>query len=683
MRIGIDVGGTFTDFVAIRGAELVHLKEPSTPDDPAAAVISGLERLIERLEARATDVSAIAHGTTIGLNAIIQRRGAPLALVISRGHRDVLELTRRLPKEYDLRQPRVQPLVPRDRVIEIDARLDANGRAVAHPDDAEIARVADRVRESGVSSVAVAVLHSYLDPGFEMGIAERLSRELPGLSVTSSAAIWPEIREYNRASAVALNAYIAPLMREYLAGLERRLAELGIAAPLYITASNGGSIGVETARQRPIDTILSGPASGVTASVQLGARNGIENLISFDMGGTSSDIAVAVTGGAEFANRTEVGGLPLILPVVDVNAIGAGGGSIARLDDQGALHVGPESAGAVPGPAAYGLGATRPTVTDAYLATGIIAPERFLGGEQRLDLGAAHRSLRQLARSLGHTGDDATTRAAADVLTVATVGMAAELQKVLARRGFEAAEFTLIPFGGAGPTHAALLADETGISSIVVPLSAGTYCALGAVGAPLRRDYLRGIGRLLDDSTAAVALEHLDELLETGRRWADEQGGARSVDIRCSLEMRYVGQAFELEIPVAAHELPLEASDIAERFHARHEDEFGHRDTASGIVLVSARATVVGDVPPVPAGVLPDAAPDQVSQTRPVFISGEWRDARILTADKLWVGLRVPGPAVIDLPHTTVLVPPNWTLTAAVGDTVRLDRNIDTEEGRA
>ena len=622
------MGGTFTDFVAVTDGDsrLFHLKEPSTPDDPSAAVISGLGRVINGLGVAAGDIASIAHGTTIGLNAIIQRAGADIALVISRGHRDVLELTRRLPKEFDLRQPRIRPLVPRNRVIEIDARLNARGEIIDDPNDAEIERVAQRLRASGVAAAAITVLHSYLDPAFEQDVARRLAAVLPGIPVSASSSIWPEIREYNRTSVVALNAYITPLIESYLDGLKRRLGTLGVTAPLYITASNGGSLGLESARERPIDTILSGPAAGVTASLLLAEETGLDSIISFDMGGTSSDIGVAVAGEAEFANRTEVGGLPLILPVVDVNAIGAGGGSIAWMDEQDALRVGPESAGAVPGPAAYGFGGTRPTVTDAYLVTGIIDPDRFLGGEKRLDLEAARNAMEPIAAGLGHRGDDAPTRAAADILSVATVGMAAELQKVLARRGFEASEFTLVAFGGAGPTHAALLAEEIGISSVVVPLSAGTFCALGAVGAHLRRDYLRGIGRPLDADAAKIANDHLRELLESGRAWAAAQGeSVESVEVRCSLEMRYYGQAFELDVDVDESSLPLDAEWIAEAFGARHEEEFGHRDHSADVIVIAVKATATGRVRPVPTGALPPSTPDPAGRAeRNVYVGGHW-----------------------------------------------------------
>ena len=677
VRIGIDVGGTFTDVVATspRRPEPVHLKEPSTPAEPARAVLTGLERILELLDAGPEEVLTIAHGTTIGLNAIVQRRGADVALVVSRGHRDILELSRRMPHEYDYRQQLPEPLVPRERVVEIDARLGAHGEITADPDDAELDRVAQRLRTLDADAVALTVLHSYLRPEFEADVAARLARRLPDVPISVSAGIWPEIREYNRTSVVVLDSYISPLMGRYLAQLQEGLAARGVSAPLYITASNGGSLGVAAAAQRPVDTILSGPASGVTATLALAQTTGLSDLISFDMGGTSSDIAIALTGVAEFANRTEVGGLPLIMPVVDVNAIGAGGGSIARIDAQGLLRVGPESAGAEPGPAAYGLGGSAATVTDAYVVSGIVEPAGFLGGARPLDVEAARAALEPVAAGLGLTGEDAVAEAAESVLRVATAGMAAELSKVLSRRGVDASEFTLVPFGGAGPTHATLLATELGIGSVVVPLAAGTYCALGAIGADLRRDFLRGIGRPLSEEVAARASGLLAELLAEGREWVAEQGEAvESIVLTPSLELRYLGQAFELDVPVPAGALPVTSGDIAELFHQAHEAAFGHRDTTSEVTVIAARLSATGTVADVPLGELPDGEARPAGATRPVRVDGVWHDAAVLRADELTAGVHQPGPAVVDLDHTTVLVPPGWTLSAAPGNALRITR---------
>ncbi len=697
IRVGIDVGGTFTDFVAVvddpaaapatstaalaagpdvPASQRIQVKEPSTPDDPSLAVIRGLTRLLEQLDARPADIVSIVHGTTIGLNAVIQRKGARVGLVVSSGHRDILELGRRLPKEYDLRQPRLHPLVPRNNVFEIEARQDAAGRITAEPTDEELVRVAQAIRARDLSAVAIVVLGSYRAPEFEARIAERLAELLPDTPISTSAGVWPEIREYNRASATALNMYITPLMRGYLDELQRRLARLGTTAPLYITANNGGAIGVSTARSRPVDTVLSGPASGVAASLHLAADNGIAQMVSFDMGGTSSDIAVGVGGAAEVTTRSEVGGVPLILPVIAVSAIGAGGGSIAGVDASGGLHVGPESAGAVPGPAAYGLGNREPTITDAYLASGILAADKPLGGRQTLDPELSRAALERLAPALGHTGPRAAEAAAADVVAVASADMAAGLQKVLARGGYEAAEFTLVPYGGAGPTHAALLAEEVGIGTVIVPLTAGTYCALGAVESELRRDYLRGIAAPLTEESVRRADDLLAELDAEGLRWvaSESSSAAERARVLLRLEMRYAGQAFSLELPVTASELPLDVAALTEEFHRLHEQEFGHRDLHAPIHIIAAKATATGGAPershPEPAR----AAAPAVRPTRRIVLGGVAHEASVLTAADLGAGLHVTGPAVFDLPNTTVLVPPGWRAGLGLGSTLRLDR---------
>ena len=387
-RIGIDVGGTFTDFVLAdpQGGGLVYYKEPSTPDEPSRALIEGLKSLLGKAGLTAADVSLLMHGTTIGLNAIIQRRGATIALVVSKGFRDILEIARsRMPSSFDFHSSKEEPLVPRYAVIEIDARLSAAGEVTRAPDEAEIARVAAELKALGADAAALVLINGYARPEVEMALADKLSVGAGGLAITSAAAIWPEIREYERTLVACLNAYIQPLMQRYFAGLKQGLARDGVDAPILVTASNGGSLSLASAIDRPVETILSGPASGVMAAARLASAAGVSSIISFDMGGTSSDIAVAHAGSAELATRTDIGGLPLVLPVVDVSAIGAGGGSIVGVDGHGVLKVGPRSAGAMPGPVSYGRGGREPAVTDCYLALGYIDPGGFLGGRMRLE----------------------------------------------------------------------------------------------------------------------------------------------------------------------------------------------------------------------------------------------------------------------------------------------------------
>jgi N-methylhydantoinase A/oxoprolinase/acetone carboxylase beta subunit len=809
-RIGIDVGGTFTDLVAAvpeRGL-VVHHKEPSTPADPSEAVADGLAAILAQAGLRPEEVGGITHGTTIGLNAIIQRRGAHIALVVTEGYRDILEIGRsRMPSSFDLYAGKEEPLVPRDRIVEIAARLGPGGAPVAEPDAAELDRVATALRATGADAAAVVVLHGYTDPAFEERVTSGLRERLPDLPLTASATVWPEVREYERALVACLNAYIQPLMRAYFQRLEQRVRALGVAAPIFISASNGGSVSLRSAAERPIETVLSGPAAGVAAAARLAKEADIGAIVTFDMGGTSSDIAVTVGGSPELATHTTVGGLPLIVPVVAVSAIGAGGGSVVWVDGQGVLKVGPNSTGADPGPVAYGRGGTRPAVTDCYLVTGLIDPATFLGGRMRLDADASAKSLSTLATRLdNHPGthpgthsdartdahsdahpdarmdahpdartdsglgarsgvhqsarsdvhlpssterplpgrpllrdgapppgaevpqgihrpeadapevtrpsetpapedgrfrpagvaeevgrlrpadvaeedgrlrpadvaeedgpfrpadqaDEGACRVAAGALRVATAGMATELQKIMAQRGRDPRQFTLVPFGGAGPTHAAMLAEEVGIGHIVVPPTAATFCALGAAGADLRRDFARSLRRRLTPGTAARLTEVLADLSDQARSWLTEQAvDISSPQLSYSADMRYSGQAYELRVPLDPYHLDVEA--ISEAFHAEHERLYGFRDQHAPIELGTARLGVVGPVPELPSGTVPPGTggPRPAGRRR-VLLAEAWHTADVHHRSSLGEGDAFEGPAIVEQDDTTVVVPPGW-----------------------
>ncbi|GAA3567275.1 hydantoinase/oxoprolinase family protein [Nonomuraea rosea] len=708
-RIGIDVGGTFTDLVAVvpeRGL-VIHHKEPSTPADPSKAVADGLAAILAQAELRPEEVAGLTHGTTIGLNAVIQRRGARIALVVTEGYRDILEIGRsRMPSSFDLYAGKEEPLVPRNRIVELPARLGPRGEPVTTPDAADLDRAAARLRATGADAAAVVILHGYTDPAFEEGVAASLRERLPGLPVTASATVWPEVREYERALVACLNAYIQPLMRDYFARLESRVRGLGVPAPIFISASNGGSMSLRSAAERPIETVLSGPAAGVAAAARLARSAGLGAIVTFDMGGTSSDIAVTLGGAPELATHTTVGGLPLIVPIVAVNAIGAGGGSVVWVDGQGVLKVGPSSAGADPGPVAYGRGGDRPTVTDCYLVTGLIDPATFLGGRMRLDADASAKALSGIADRLnGHspatgpdaraTGDGAPANApdasdtsdasdasdadrpgapdgrageaawvaAAGALRVATAGMATELQKIMAQRGLDPRRFTLVPFGGAGPTHAAMLAEEVGIAHIVVPPTAATFCALGAAGADLRRDFARSLRRPLDAESAARLTGVLAELSAQARDWLTEQSGdgaASVARLSSSADMRYSGQAYELRVALEPYRL--DAGTIAEAFHAEHERLYGFRDQSARIELGTARLGVVAPVAELPPAAAPRGTGDPgPAGHRPVLLAGAWHDAGVYLRASLGVGDAFDGPAIVEQDDTTVVVPPGWS----------------------
>lgn len=676
-RIGIDVGGTFTDFVLSNpnDGSLTYYKEPSTPDEPSRALIEGLQSLLKKAGMTSSDVGTLMHGTTIGLNAIIQRRGATIALVVSKGYRDILEIARsRMPSSFDFHASKEEPLVPRLRIVEVDARLSASGEISKAADDAELDRVAAELKALGVDAAALVLINGYTTPSVEIGMAKKLSEKAGGLSITSAAAIWPEIREYERTLVACLNAYIQPLMQRYFAGLKKGLERDGVVAPILVTASNGGSLSLVSADERPVETILSGPASGVMAAARLAEAADVKSIITFDMGGTSSDIAVAQAGSAELATRTDIGGLPLVLPVVDVSAIGAGGGSIVWVDAHGLLKVGPQSAGAMPGPVSYGRGGTQPAVTDCYLALGYIDPAGFLGGRMKLDIDAARTALAEVGERIGLRGEDGAALAAEGALAVTTAGMATELYKTLASRGLDPASFALVPFGGAGPTHANLLAAEAGIGRVVIPPAAGTFCALGAAAADLRRDFVRSIRRAVDDATAALMLDVMKELEDEGSAWLDREGEtSQTRRFERGADMRYAGQAYELRVKL--DENCRDAASIAEAFHLEHERIYGFRDTQTEVELGTVRLAVVGVTenitqPEIAAG---SGTPSPKGE-RPIFRSGKWVSAGVYDRSALGAGDRITGPAIIEQDDTTTVLLPGWSARADVLGNLHLER---------
>jgi N-methylhydantoinase A len=666
--------------VARRDHGLTFHKEASVPSDPSASVARGLAHLIETGVIAPERVELIVHGTTIGLNAIIQRRGARMAMVVSEGTRDVLEIARlRLPSSYDVTVPRERPLVPRRLMFEVAARIRADGTIERRPAEAELEALAARIRAAKVQAVAVMLLNAYRHPALEAEVAQALAARLPGIGVTASAAIWPEVREYERALVAGLNASIQPLMTSYFDRLQARAACLGIGAPIYITANNGGTLSLSTARARPIDTVLSGPASGVVAATRIGAAAGMEKLVTVDMGGTSADISIVRAGVPEFTTSTFVGDFPLMMPVVNVAAIGAGGGSVLWVDAQGLLKVGPHSAGADPGPACYGRGGTEATVTDCYVALGVIAPERFLGGRMALDRDAAVAALGRLGACL----DMDAPAVAEAALRVASAKMATELTRLMAVAGVDPRHHALVAFGGAGPTHAGLLAEAAGLDRVLVPLAPGTFCALGAILADVRRDFVRTVRRMVasadpapDDGWPAIAAA-IAELQAEALAWiADEGELVGAHDLIVTMRVRYPDQADELEVIVPESARPtLNGPALAALFHAQHATMYGFADARSPVQVTAVRLGILGRVPPVR---LPHSAPaaDAAPRgTRTLRLNGGDITANLYARADLGHGARLSGPAIIEQADTTVLVPPGWQVAADAIGTLHLTRN--------
>ncbi len=667
-RIGIDVGGTFTDFVLANmvTGTLTRFKEPSVPADPSKSVELGLPRLIERAGIAPEDVELIVHGTTLPVNAIIQRRGAKVGLVVCKGHRGILEIGRaHLANSYDFRVQKEDPLVKRNLIFETNARTMADGAIVGRPDEGELEAIAAGLMAKDIEAVTVLLLHSYIYPDMEQEVATGLRARLDGVPVTESANIWPERREFERCLVAIMNAYVQPLMNDYLRLLTERINGLGVNAPIYITTSNGGTLSIETAGHRPVDTILSGPASGVVAASRVAAMTGERRLITVDMGGTSCDMAVTQSGEPEYTTLTNVGDFPLILPVVNVSAIGAGGGSIVWVDPQGVLKVGPQSAGADPGPVCYGMGGSEPTVTDCYLLAGYIHPDHFLGGRMKLDRQAAEAVLRRIADKIGIKGEDRAIKATEAALQVTTAMMSTELYKGLAQRGEDPRDFTLMAYGGAGPTHANLLAQEARLNSIIVPPAPSTFCAMGAILADVKRDYVRSRHLRFDKSEKATdyLAATFRELEREAETWVRTEGNLLGQpEFTATCDMRYADQAFDLQVVISDKlRLNPDVEGISELFHLEHEKVYGFRDLESGVEITTERIRVTGKIVPIE---LPDVARATVikpTEDRKVYYKGSFVDSPVYLRGNLGAGAFFTGPAIIEQEDSTIWIIPGWT----------------------
>ena len=674
-RIGIDIGGTFTDFALLEEATgaITVSKTPSDPARPEAALLAAVARILAERRLRPEQIRYFVHGTTLAVNIIIQRKGSRTALLVTKGFRDILNIARhRIPDVFNFMAEVPAPLVPRSLVFEIPERCCADGRVIAAPDEATVAAAARRMAEEGVESAAICFLHSYRNPASERTAREILARTAPGIYACISSDIWPQLREYERALASVMNAYVGKAMRGYFERLEAGVQAIGIAAPVLSTKSNGGVMPVLAASERPVETLMSGPAAGVIGAVHVGRAAGFERMITFDMGGTSADVAI-VDGTPHYSTEGHVGDFPVIMPAIDVTSIGAGGGSIAWTDPSGTLKVGPESAGALPGPACYGLGGTRPTVTDAYVALGIIAPERLLGGSVRLDAALAEHALRGLGERLGRS----VRETAEAILEVATSQMYSALVPLLARKGVSYEDFTLLAFGGGGPCHAFLLAADVGIRRVLVPLHPGILCAAGSLAADVRKDLVQSVHMVLPanrggggGSAAVIAALRgaFDRLGAEGKAWLASHGLPFVAErAEWTADMRYVGQSFELSPMLAPEDLADSTGDrLRAAFFGVYEGVYGHKDEDAPIEILDVRLAAVG-VNPRPRIAATIQAPARASpppaERRSVFFGGREQVASVYRRADLAPGFSFTGPAIVEQYDTTVFVTPGFVVT--------------------
>jgi N-methylhydantoinase A len=639
MQVGIDIGGTFTDVVMFdeRSGQLTHAKTPSTPSEPEAGFMQALTAIGAPVEA----VTSLVHGTTIVTNLILERKGARTALITTKGFRDVLEIMRATrPLPYDLAWRKPAPLVPRDLCFEVDERIDAAGNVVRPIDPDEVRRVVNAVLATGVESVAVCLLHAYLNDRHERVIGQILRERRPDLSLSISAEICPEIREYERANTTVVNAYAMPRVARYIAALDRRIERPGLVRYL---SSEGGLLPAEEAAARPVSLCVSGPAGGVLGGQFVGRLIGRRNLITIDMGGTSFDVAVIRDDRLELRTIFEVGwGLPVKAPTIDIKTIGAGGGSLVWIDEGGALRVGPHSAGAVPGPACYGLGGTDCTVTDANLVLGLINPDGLLP----MDVSRAEQSLRPIARHFGLP----VAETAAGIYRVVNANMAAAVRQMTVEKGVDPRDFTLLAFGGAGGQHAAVLAEEVGIPEVIAPAMASVFSAFGMVNAPLKISRGTSLMRPLQ-SLDATALRQVFRRLETEVRGSMDRRDCR---LEYSLDLRYLKQAHEISVAVQPD---WTEAQIAAAFEQQHHTLYG---TALGhpLMLVTARLTAISAVQPLQPS---RRQPDGWSAPKPVrlaALAGVGTEVPVYDRATLAPEAVLTGPCLVEERDTSFYMPP-------------------------
>ncbi|HMQ31661.1 MAG TPA: hydantoinase/oxoprolinase family protein [Chloroflexaceae bacterium] len=678
-RLGIDIGGTFTDALLLdeaSGATRIA-KVPSTPADPSLGFLEAARRILAEAGVAPAELRLVVHGTTVATNTIIEGKGAPAGLLTTAGFRDMLEIARQTrPALYDLRFTKPPPLVPRHRCHGIPERLDHRGAVVAPLDEEAVRAAGAALRAEGVAAVAVCFLHSYVNGAHERRARELLREVFPEAQVALSSEVAPEFREYLRASTTVINATVQPVAARYLRSIEARLREAGVRAELLVMQSSGGVFSFASGCERPVFLIESGPAAGVIAAAHVGAGIGQGDLIAFDMGGTTAKASLVLDGQPGVTKEFEVGavampgggrarggGYPIRTPVIDLVEIGAGGGSLAWVDDGGVLRVGPRSAGADPGPACYGRGGAEPTVTDANLVLGRLSADNFLGGAIALDAGAARAAVARVAGPLGME----VVAAAHAIVEIANTAMVGALRLVTVQRGHDPRELAMVAFGGAGPLHAGRLAAEIGCPALVVPPSPGTTSALGLLATDLRHDYAATLLCRLDAADPAAVSAAFTRMEAEGLTTLAGEGVPADA-ARClrQLDLRYVGQSHELTlaVPDDVDELgAAAAARLAARFHAEHARAYGTSAPGEPVELVSLRVSAVGQIARPRPRALAEGGPGPkpaLRERRPVFFAeaGGYQECPIYDRYRLLAGMRLAGPAVVEeLDSTTVIHP--------------------------
>ncbi len=702
--LAIDIGGTFTDVVLVDGDGRLYRAKPLTlPADPISGALVGVRAVLEQSGVRPEDVERTVHGTTLATNVVLERKGAPLAFVTTQGFRTAFGLghyARHESERYDLMFEAPEPPVPLSHCFEVPERVGASGEVLVPLDEAATAEVIGRIAELGVASVAISLLHSYANPAHEQRVAAMCRERLPGVVVVASHETWPEIREYERASTTVVSAYVGPIMAAYLAALEDRLYDVGIPGPVQVMESSGGVMSSSHAARRAVFTIESGPAASVVAALQVGRACGIDNLIAFDMGGTTAKAALVRDGRADITHTFHVGGkgsfggrsgtgMPVKVPAIDLAEVGAGGGSIAWVDPGGALRVGPRSAGAEPGPAAYDRGGTEPTVTDANLLLGYLDPGSFAGGTMSLRPELAARAMGELCRQLG--ADEPVVAQA--IHQIVNANMAAAVDVVTVQRGVDPTKFALFASGGAGPMHVARIAEHFGISKVVVPAASGVASAVGLLGTDLTVENVRTYPAGAEPEAPAVLAEVFAELAVQGAGELSVDPSAAGLVREAFVDMRYRGQSYELTVPAPfSPEGYEDVAAIQKAFFRAYEQAYGiPHDAPTEIVTLRVRVTqrvprvdVVGGS--ARAGMEAESGsggrPAPAARRRAYFEElGGFAEVDVFNRERLVVGDSLTGPAIVEEPEATLIVPPAWSGTVDEAANLVLRRDYP-EEGR-
>jgi len=680
--VGIEVGGTFTDLIAVLddGRAVIH-KTPSTPDDPSRAAISGFNELLQRLGAKGGEVSELLHGSTIVANSLIQRRGAKVALLTTAGFRDVLFIQRQDKSVvYDMFYQKPAPLISRDMVLDVPERMAANGDVVAPLDEAKVIEHVDRlVGEQGVDSIAVCLLHAYANPAHERAIGDLIAARHPDIYVSLSSEVAPEHREYERASTVVISAFVRPVVERYLSKFEDDARGVGFLGTPLIMLSNGGVAPVAAARRLAAQMFHSGPAAAVTGAAETAMLAGTPDIITIDVGGTSSDVCLITNGSPETTvkgtSEFNIEGLPLNIAMTDIISIGAGGGSMATIDAGGMLQVGPQSSGAVPGPACYNRGGEQFCLTDAILLLGLLDPDTELPGGIILDPGLSRRATAALCENLGLSDIELSER----VYRIAASNMAQALRRVSVKRGLDPRRYALFACGGAGPLIAAAVADEVDIAEVLIPPNPGVFSAVGLSLSNVKMDYVLAEGaQAVADMTPETLQAKLDTLrAEAARAFADVGYEAADLKYAFAVDARYRGQGYELRVPLLEADLLRDgAGYLAECFHAEHARQYGHAFRERQVEAVSFRLGAShGRGGTVASFAQQVEAAEQVS--RKVTLGGESFDCPMLRREALVSGFEADGPLIIVEASTSTVVPPNWRISSEPSGILRLRRNVE------